>query len=322
MPVLTGSILVLAVVVFSHAMRVPSEGWHRQVGAADATQVSFGPVAELGPQLSPDGQTVAFEYFPKDRPHLPQLWVMNRSRGFQSARPLVDNANYNAEFSWSPDGQWICYISHSLTDRPITSQIYKVRLSDGAIQQITHFEKGKALSDSTSWSKDGSIVFENNYDIYAVNASGGDAVKLVEVGSRIRSLTPSEIRWSPDGIRLAFTGTDRRSGREGSRIWVANVRNHTMVPVTHSKWDGTPSWYDKDHLLFSRGFSEKETKACLLALKTGVVKCLTGGNIDLSPWGDTQTNELFVARGTRSSKDENVAAFFAGFHVWKFRLPK
>jgi Tol biopolymer transport system component len=286
----------------------------------EATQLSFGPVAELGPQLSPDGKSVAFEYFPKDRPNLPQIWVMDRASGFESARPLVDNSNYNAEFSWSPDGNWICFISNSLTDRPITNQIYKVRLRDGAIRQITHFEKGKALGDSTSWSKDDLIAFENDHDIYAASASDGSVKKLVEVGSQMPSLTPSEIRWSPDNSRLAFTGKEDQRGSERSRIWIADVRVHRTFPVTDSGWDSTPSWYDNNQLLFSRGESKEETKICLLTLATGRMECLTKGNIDLSPWGDARKGELFFARDTTRSTSKNSAGYFAGFHIWRSRL--
>jgi Tol biopolymer transport system component len=164
------------------------------------------------------------------------------------------------------------------------------------------------------------IAFEDNQDIYVVDASGGDASKLAEIGSKIRSLVPSEIRWSPDGARLAFTGKEERGGIEWSRIWIANLRDHTLVPVTHSKWDGTSSWYDNDHVLFSRGFPEEQAEACLLCLKTSRVKCLTKGGINFSPWGDAQTREIFVARGTKSVGGKDTRAFFAGFHLWKFRL--
>src|ERR1700676_4060384 len=107
--------------------RAPAQELERDTNAA---KISSGPVAELSPQLSPGGEMIAFEYFQVDRPNVPQIWVMDRRGGFESARPLVDNSNYNAEFSWSPDGQWICYINHSLSDHPITSQIFKVRVSD------------------------------------------------------------------------------------------------------------------------------------------------------------------------------------------------
>jgi Tol biopolymer transport system component len=291
--------------------------WCRKGRASEDNQVSFGPVAELGPQLSPDGKLLAFEYFPADRPNVPQIWIMERSQGFRTARPLVDNANYNAEFSWSPDGQWISYLSHSLTNRPITSQIFKVKLIDGTTRQVTNFGIGKALGDSTSWSNNGLIAFEDNQDIYVVDESGGDARKLVEVGSRIRSLTPSEIRWSPDVSRLAFTGKEEQPGSERSRIWIANLRDQRISPVTDSKWDSTPSWFDNDHLLFSRGFSEGQARACVLCLKTGRIKCLTKGSVDLSPWGDAQTGEVFFARSSKSSANKDSKAFFGGFHLWR-----
>jgi len=293
-------------------------GRPQELRLGNGEQITFGPVAELSPQLSPDGQSVAFEYFPKDRPNLPQIWIMDRVEGFKSARPLVDNRNYNAEFSWSPDGKWLCFISNPISEHPLTSQIYKVRVSDSVVQQITHFSEGKTLGDSTSWSKEDLIAFENKGDIYTVNALDGQIQKLVEVQSRIPSLTPSEIRWSPDNSRLVFTGKDEWHGAERSRIWIADARTHESFSVTHSNWDSTPSWYDNNHVLFSRGQSEAETEVCLLTVDTGRVKCLTSGNVDLSPWADAATGELFLARGIGNSVSKGAPAFFYGFHIWRY----
>jgi len=308
---------VCVVVVAAFAARDPREVC-REWKVSNGRQFSFGPVAELGPQASPDGKLLAFEYFPTDRPNIPQIWLMERSEGFRTARPLVDNPNYNAEFSWSPDGQWISYISHSLSDRPVTSQIFKVKVSDGTTRQLTNFGKGKTLGDSTSWSKDGLIAFENDEDIYVVRESGGEAKKFIDVGSKVPSLSPSEIRWSPDGSRLAFTG---KTGHDGSRIWIANVKNHTISPVTAAKWDSTPSWYDKNHILFSHGIPQGYAVACVLCLDTRSIKCLTKGGFDFSPWGDARTHELFVAHAPKSSTEKQPKAFFAGFHLWRFQLP-
>src|SRR6267142_4903790 len=72
-------------------------------------QVTFGPLAELGPVISPDGRWVAFEYFaPADNDGI-QLWIMPVGEPFLMARAIVNDGQYHAGISWSPDSHWIAY---------------------------------------------------------------------------------------------------------------------------------------------------------------------------------------------------------------------
>jgi Tol biopolymer transport system component len=297
------------------------------IRAVGPTQISFGAVAELNPQVSPDGLKIAFEYFAA-KGGKPQIWVMDRHQGFDSARPVVDNERFNAEFSWSPDGKWISYITDvdKTNERIVIPQIRKIRLSDGYSQRITTPGKWGVLGDSTSWRGD-QIVFSDTEDIYAVSASGGDVAKVIDVQSRIPSATPSQIRWSPDGRRLAFTVTRRDS--EQSSIWVANVKSKDVTRVTHLAADDFPVWLDNEHLVFTRGMGPKsedggitgnEARVCLVSLKAGGVDCLTSGYVDFAPWIDRRTGELFLARiaGDAFGRTDIVT----GFHIWKFRLTR
>ena len=277
-------------------------------------QTTFGAVAELGPEVSPDGRLLAFEYFHRERPFVPQIWVMDVGLGFESARPLVDNENYNAEFSWSPDGQWICYFSHSTGQGTPTSQIYRVRVRDGFTEQITRYPVGSSLSFSTSWSKDNRIAFEHDGDIYAVEAFGGEPLKLIDVKTKVPSIGSLIIRWSPDGSRLAFSGEE--SDSTTSRIWIAELGTGGIYPITEG---GMPSWYGNDSLLFVRG-SEREAKACAICLKNRKVECLTADGYDLSPWPSPSKRQIFVARGSRSPRPKQSKGFLDGFHIWMYEF--
>src|SRR6266487_5724587 len=98
-------------------------------GTTELEQVTFGPVAELGPQCSPDNRWIAFEYFHEgSENHGPQIWMMPESEDLPSAKPLVDDGKYHAGISWSPDSQWISFVmSQKLQqDDPfLSSQIFK-----------------------------------------------------------------------------------------------------------------------------------------------------------------------------------------------------
>src|SRR5437660_4278616 len=59
--------------------------------ATELQQVTFGPVAELGPQCSPDNRWIAFEYFHETSgSHGPQIWIMAESEDFTSAKPKTE----------------------------------------------------------------------------------------------------------------------------------------------------------------------------------------------------------------------------------------
>lgn len=326
MPLRVRYIIRLAVPVSVSVLVVLGVEGHTAMGVMEATQISFGPVGELSPQLSPDGLKIAFEYFAAKNDQ-PKIWVMDRYRGFETARSVVDNERFNAEFSWSSDGKWISYITDVNEEGGsiLIPEIRKVRLSDGHCQRITTPGKWRVLGNSTSWRGD-RIVFSDEKNIYAVSASGGEEAKIVDVQGRVPSAIPLQVRWSPDGRRLAFTIRHRDS--EPSNIWVANINSNDMVQLTHSGADDFPSWVDNERLVFTRtvpptnedgGTTQNEARVCLVEVKSGSVKCVTSGHIDFTPWVDHKTGELFVAR---IAADAVVrSGLVVGFHIWKLRLP-
>jgi Tol biopolymer transport system component len=291
----------------------PSDSSQRPV------QITFGPIGEMDPQSSPDGRLLAFAYFHEPQPNAPQIWIMETDRGFISARPLVDNANYNAEFSWSPDGKWLTFLSMPMKGAVLTTQVYKVKLSDGSVTQLTHFPEGTGLGGSTSWSKNDQIVFEHGGDLYFVRPSIGDEAKLLDVRSKMPSLMPSEIRWNPDGNVLAFTGREYGTLTGESKIWIADLETKQIHPVTSGPHDMSASWVDKGHLVFSRGLSMDNLGICILSLDNGLTQCLTKGRSDTSPWAISTRNELFFSRFPNTSNPAPNGSMADGVHIWKLR---
>lgn len=282
----------------------------------DPVQLTFSRGTELGAVPSPDRSMLAFEYFRQEHPNTPQIWVMNLAEGFKSARPLVDDGNYNSWPSWSPDGQWISFMSgreitpggHILTD-----QIYKVKVSDGTIVQLTHFPKESALGDSTSWSKDGRIAFEYDDGIYVVSASGEDQTKLIDLRSLLVPGSLWGIEWSPDGSRLTFRGSVRGSSSEEHSIWVTDALGRQTLSVTQGPRDENPSWLDNDHILFERWGKWGEVRVCVVCLHETKVQCLTRGHVDVGPRADPRGQTIFFARGDIPHKD--VKAWFPTTHI-------
>lgn len=277
------------------------------------------PGTELGPVISPDGRKVAFEYFHPEKPNTPQIWVTDRDQNCQS-RALVDNENYNSWPSWSPDGQWISFVSAQQTTAGtgLTSQIYKVRVADGLIVQLTHFPLGTSLGDSTSWSRDGRIAFEYRNDIYVVAESEGTPQKLVDLKPFIAPDSLWGIQWCPDGSRLTLRAASLSSPRQ-KRIWIADLKGLRVRPITTGPKDENPSWLDSQHIVYEHWNPGGEVRACAVCLHALKVRCLTKGHIDLSPTvGSLPGRSILFARGDILREDTN--AWKPTTHIYMLNL--
>ena len=108
----------------------------------------------------------------------------------------------SAEPQWSPDGQWISYVS----DRSGTPEIWLWSLAGGEAFRITG--NGGRLIKGYSWSPDGRrIAFSGNrhgqYDVWTVEVPSGEARRLTD-GPELE-VYPA---WSPDSGSLLFVRLD------------------------------------------------------------------------------------------------------------------
>src|SRR5215471_16268960 len=77
----------------------------RCAASYEPEQVTFGPVGETEPDISPDGRWMAYQYFAESSPQLARIGILNNCGGFDSARPLVDQHGYAAEMSKPSSGR-------------------------------------------------------------------------------------------------------------------------------------------------------------------------------------------------------------------------
>jgi Tol biopolymer transport system component len=188
------------------------------------TRVDQGPVkARLiqDPQQSPDGKRVAFST-------LTHLYVMDLPDGKPERLASVTDRAF--EPAWSPDGQWIAYVTWS--DRG--GEVWKVN-ADGqsAPQQITH---DPAYYCDPVWWSDGTKILairaaadarQAEVMDFDAGAFGSDIVWVPSEGGDVNIIRPSErsIRphFGPEKDRvyvysdeqglysMRFDGTDRRT---------------------------------------------------------------------------------------------------------------
>ena len=91
-----------------------------------------------GTQISPDGKWVAYTVgygdFKQDA-FITQIWLANSENGKSFQLTRGDKSSTNPR--WSPDGQWLAFLSNRVEDK---NQIFLINPSGGEAQQLTKSE--------------------------------------------------------------------------------------------------------------------------------------------------------------------------------------
>lgn len=193
--------------------------------------------AQRYPVYSPDGTKIVF---PSSRNQPGSLW------GFQlyvmsakgepaggTARQLTHSGGSPGHPVWSPDGQWVCYVSKDFDSTrtvnigggmqakqsPMFSsfRMFKMPAAGGREVKLTGVMTDPGQSEDTwpSWSPDGKwIAFGRNtqgkQNLYVLNVVNGQITPITNFGNAMKP------NWSPDGKSLYFT---RLNGQDED-IWV------------------------------------------------------------------------------------------------------
>jgi hypothetical protein len=252
-------------------------------------EITFGPYAELGPVVAPDHNQMAFEYFAPTLPVPtgPEIRSMNIGQGFShNRRVTTDTANYSG-ISWSSDSQWISLVrSESIEESHVvgrtisllSSQIVKVRVSNGEIVQLTSFPKGTALGDDTAWSPGGFIAFQRDGKIYETSEDGRVLSLLLDPTSdHLRLEDPTHLAWSPDGSMIAFVARNYVARGETLGIWTFDIHSRATKRVASGILNAGLAWMGPHSLLFCKA-SKKNGPSVIWSTDTASthMKRLTG----------------------------------------------
>lgn len=183
-----------------------------------------------GTQISPDGKwiayTVGYGDFKQDA-FINQIWLTHADSGkpFQLTRGEKSSANPR----WSPDGQWLAFLSNRQEDK---NQIFLISPRGGEAQQLT---KSETAISNFSWSEDGKTIaytateptpqplkdrkdYLGDYDVvregysyvhlWTINVA--EAMKTPVVGkqrTKKKDFSIDSFSWSPDGSSIVFSAT-------------------------------------------------------------------------------------------------------------------
>lgn len=179
------------------------------------------------------------------------------TRKLTSAEGITDRNYYASHCSFSPDGEWIIYISNRGTNVG-DNAIYKMR-PDGSDRSPVTDENGKLLlGEAPAISPDGMQVAFNrpeyadsNHDIYITDLADG----------KIRRLTTNTAddkfpAWSPDGSNILFA-TDRdyvdaEEYRYRNDIYMVNIDGSGVERQTNEGFIGTGNhqWISSESFVY------------------------------------------------------------------------
>jgi dipeptidyl aminopeptidase/acylaminoacyl peptidase len=222
------------------------------------------------PQLSPDGQWVAYTVATIDQKanrRVSRIYVASVD-GTHSPSPFTGEATSSTSPRWSPDGKSLAFLSARDGGK---TQIWILSRSGGEARRVSNLENG---ASSFEWSPDGtrfvcltrtgpppsktSDVRHYTHIYYKFNDTGyfdekrshvaivdvrTGAAKQITDGDDWNDLDP---HWSPDSTRIAFVSN--RTGKEfdldhNSDIWTIPANGGSLTRISdHAGPDTSPRW--------------------------------------------------------------------------------
>jgi len=155
------------------------------------------------PALSPDGATVAFEYWG-------DLWTMPVD-GYSPARRITDHLAWDYLPRFSPDGEWIAFVS----DRSGNEDIWVIPAAGGPARQVTRYSGGDTLCN---WTVGGErLLFSSQrgnwaQDLYSIDVNGAEPPKQITHYDHYNSIDADTVRGG-----LVFARGNGRWWRKGYR---------------------------------------------------------------------------------------------------------
>lgn len=235
-------------------------------GAGTGAVEWFGPAGGRirNPVLDAPGNFVVFE---SDQESFRDLYrVRVGSPGETELVRLTDDDEGNFEPAPSPDGMQIAFVS----SRDGNPEIYRMGARGEQRRRLT---RHPAPDGQPNWSPDGGrIVFVSGRDpsrgddLFVMRPDGGEIKPLLPARGEVRV---EQLRWAPDGKRLAFSETRTISGADvagrETRVVVATYPEGEVVLRSAGEGrDEWPAWTHDGRLVFSRSLGGDEGRLMML----------------------------------------------------------
>ncbi len=259
-----------------------------------------------GTQISPDGKWVAYTVgygdFKTDA-FVTQIWLAQSDTGKSFQLTRGDKSATNPR--WSPDGQWLAFLSNRIEDKnqifvinPLGGEAQPLTKSETAISNFAWSEDGKAiayaaaepiaqaLKDRKDYLGDYDVVREGYSYVHLWTLNVAEAMNAPVAGkqrTKKKDFSVDSFSWSPDGSTIVFSATLNPDLIQGttSDIYLLKLSDDSVKKIVSQPGpDNNPRFSpDGKQIVFSSAMGE----SCSLPATRG------------SRW-----SELMAARRVRS----------------------
>ena len=271
-------------------------------------------------QIAPDAARVAYVVRTPDwdkNEYASQIWLVEtapaqaKPRQLTFARPLNDGVQSSTSPRWSPDGQWLAFLSKREGDEHV--QIYRMSPFGGEAERLTKLETDV---EALAWSPDGgSIAYvasdpESDADRQRKETYGEIHVEdqdytrshlwLLRLADKKQHKLTSgdefhvvDLDWHPDGDRIAFEVwlTPDVRDWDRSRIYAVDLATLEVMPLTE-EGHSSPRWSpDGSQIAFLRYAAPTyyaNNEICVASSQgddARVISKAFDGNAQLQEWG-------------------------------------
>ncbi len=228
---------------------LPDPGGPMPNGSNEPRLISRGPGGKFHPRYSPDGRQLAYTV-DFDGGEAFHLFIQDRETGEQ--RDLTPNpkGSLQADFSWSPDGKSIAFLS----DESGQFDAYVISAAGGEPRLV--FDAGYPAW-KVRWSPDGKYLAVSveaaGIDFGTFIANLADRSEIYRIADESGPIDAGQPCWSPDATRLAFT-----SDVDGfNNIGILELATHRIQWLTDGEGEKQyPAWSPDGNSLvyvFNRG---------------------------------------------------------------------
>ena len=231
---------------------IDSQGQNRQQAVDCAGGACSNPTWE------PNGRRIIYErrtFSADGAPGLPRLWWLDLNTN-QTVAVFEDTQWLGSFARFSPDGQWISYISSG------NQEIQVYHLASGRSVRIP-----SSSGEPASWSNDSSSVLITEIDfsgeqysiyIYQVDVDTNEVIQM----SGADQVTDGWPTWSPNGEWLAFNRKPPRAPT-GKQLWMMRPDGTQLTQLTDEPGlhHGPPAWSPDGRWLVYQQFAQAEPEA-------------------------------------------------------------
>jgi eukaryotic-like serine/threonine-protein kinase len=212
----------------------------RRGPATEEAQTRFAPSTKIdaNPQISPDGERVAFTSI---RSGQPEIWVVDGQGRHPLRLTSFEGKGSVGAPRWSPDGKTIAFDADPSPENNV--DIYVISASGGPPRRVT---TSPDIDATPSWSKDGRFIYFGSHrnsssQVWKVPSSGEEAGRARQV-TRGGGFAAIE---SPDGRHVYFTKKMSGTLDLQNALWRIPVEGGDEEVVvegfrsSHGSWDLT-----------------------------------------------------------------------------------